>query len=128
LSVWVHHLKSFEFLPNYTMGQYSGMAVRVGAGIESWEMFNHMGTHNITVVAPGGATVGMMGGWLAVGGHGGITSKLGLGSDQVLSIQVVTADGRFVTADPFTNSDLFWALRGGGPSKGTWSPEPCFYV
>jgi len=37
-----------------------------------------------------------------------------LAADQVLSIQVVTADGRFITADSKTNADLFWAIRGGG--------------
>ncbi|KAK4238606.1 hypothetical protein C8A03DRAFT_33358 [Achaetomium macrosporum] len=116
LSIWVHNLKSFEFIPEYSIGQYSGMAVRVGAGIESWEMFNHMAANNITVVAPGGATVGSVGGWIAVAGHGSLASKYGLGADQVLSINVVTADGRFRTVDPHNHEDLWWALRGGGPS------------
>jgi len=113
LSVWVHHLKSFEYLPKYTLGQYTGMAVRVGAGVEAWEMFNHMGANNITVPAPC-CTVGMAGGWIGSGGHSTIVSTLGLGADQVLSAQVVTAEGRLVTADPNTNKDLFWAIRGGG--------------
>ncbi|CAK7206603.1 hypothetical protein SEUCBS139899_009403 [Sporothrix eucalyptigena] len=116
LSIWVHNLKSFEFLPEYRMGEYSGMAVRFGAGLESWELFNYMGAHNLSVAAPGGSTVGTLGGWFAMGGHGSVTSYLGLGSDQALSIEVVTADGRLVTADPFQNTDLFFALRGGGPS------------
>ncbi|KAK3385876.1 hypothetical protein B0H63DRAFT_544345 [Podospora didyma] len=116
LSIWVHNLKSFEFLPNHTSDAYRGMAVRIGAGMESWELHNHAAQYNITVVAPGGSTVGAVGGWLAGGGHGGLTSKYGLGSDQALAIDVVTADGRFLTADPRTNQDLFWALRGGGPS------------
>lgn len=120
LSIWVHNLKSIEFLPHYRLGSgatgFDGMAVRYGAGVESWELFNHMGAHNISVAAPGGSTVGTLGGWLAMGGHGSATSYLGLGSDQALSIEVVTADGRLVTADPFQNTDLFFALRGGGPS------------
>ncbi len=93
------------------------MAVRVGAGVEAWELFNYMVTYNITIVAPGGSSVGVGGGWLAVGGHGGLTSLYGLGADQALSIQVVKADGRLVTADPFQNTDLFFALRGGGGSE-----------
>jgi len=117
LSVWVHNLKSFELLPEYTIGEYSGMAVKIGAGIEAWEMFNHMGDHNISVVAPGGTTVGMMGGWMGFGGHSTVVSTFGLASDQALSIEVVTADGRLVTADPFTNTDLFYALRGGGAGE-----------
>jgi hypothetical protein len=122
LSVWVHPLNNIEFIPKYTTDSYEGMAVRVGAGVESWEMANFMTEHNITVLIPGGNTVGVVGGWMAAGGHGGLTSKLGLGSDQVLSINVVTADGKFVTADPNTNDDLWWALRGGGPSEYTHTP------
>lgn len=38
-----------------------------------------------------------------------------MGADAVLAYQVVTADGRFVTASKTSHSDLFWALRGGGP-------------
>lgn len=118
LSVWVHNLKSFEFIANYTSDVYSGMAVHIGAGMESWEIFNHMAANgNISVMVPGGATVGSVGGWLAAGGHGILASKYGLGADNALSINVITADGRFLTADSTTNKDLFWALRGGGPSK-----------
>lgn len=38
----------------------------------------------------------------------------GIGADQVLALEVVTANGRFVTATPSVNSDLYWALLGGG--------------
>ncbi|KAI1481059.1 FAD-binding domain-containing protein [Daldinia eschscholtzii] len=116
LSVWTHWLKDFEFLPRYRIGAYRGRAARVGAGIESWEMFAHMTRYNMTVVVAGGYTVGAYGGWMAGGGHSALASKYGLGADQALSIQVVTADGRFVTADPHQNTDLFYALRGGGGS------------
>jgi hypothetical protein len=43
-----------------------------------------------------------------------MSSLYGMGADQVLSMEAVTADGRFVTASPSKNVDLFWALRGGG--------------
>ena len=39
-----------------------------------------------------------------------------MAADQVLSIEIVTADGRFVTADAENNPDIFWAVRGGGGS------------
>jgi len=39
-----------------------------------------------------------------------------MGADQVLSINLVTADGRFITADAKKNRDIFWAVRGGGGS------------
>ncbi|OTB12258.1 hypothetical protein K445DRAFT_321253 [Daldinia sp. EC12] len=114
LSIWTHHLKAMEFIPSYRLGPYNGKAVHFGAGVESWEEKNFMAAHNISVVSPGCGTVGGVGGWMSSGGHTTITSKFGLGADQVLSLGVVTASGRFVTADPYTNPDLFFALRGGG--------------
>ncbi|KAI0006746.1 hypothetical protein F4779DRAFT_629628 [Xylariaceae sp. FL0662B] len=114
LSVWTHYLKDIEFLPTYSIGEYTGMAIQVGSGVEAWEVYNIMAAQNATAVAAGCSTVGGNGGWMSSGGHSSITSSFGLGADQVLSLGVVTADGRFVTADPFTNQDLFFALRGGG--------------
>jgi FAD/FMN-containing dehydrogenase len=55
-----------------------------------------------------------MGGYLKGGGHSPLPSKYGLAADQVLSLEAVTADGRFVTASEDCNPNLFWALRGGG--------------
>jgi len=117
LSIWTHNLKSTEFLPEHTQGEYSGMAVRVGAGVQNGEYFNFMADNNIAMVAPGPSTVGVGGGWMGNGGHGNLASYYGLGADQVLSAQMVTADGRFVTADPETNEDIFFAIRGGGAGK-----------
>jgi hypothetical protein len=45
---------------------------------------------------------------------GPLSSKYGLAVDHVLSMDVVTPDGKFLTVDEKTNVDLFWALRGGG--------------
>lgn len=131
LSIWTHYLKSFEYIPQYTQDEYSSRAARVGAGLETWEMFNYMATNNMGVIVPvsapivcrgkrrliqqaGTTTIGPYGGWMAGGGHSILTSSYGMGSDQALSLQIVTADGRFVTADPSTNEDLFFAMRGGG--------------
>jgi FAD/FMN-containing dehydrogenase len=52
-------------------------------------------------------------GWTQCGGHGPMTSAYGLGSDNVLEFQVVTADGQLKIANSVANPDLFWALRGG---------------
>jgi len=112
-------LKDLEFVPEYTSDVYNGPAIRLAAGVQSWELHNLVSLNgNLTIVSPVGS-VGPAGGWFASGGHGIFSSKLGLGSDQVLSVNLVTADGKFLTADPKTNKDLFWALRGGGPSKYT---------
>lgn len=123
LSVWTHHLKNFEFLPNHTVTRedgstyYSGMAARVGVGLEAWELYQYMERYNMTLVVPGGQTVGAFGGWMAGGGHSSLGSLFGMGSDQVLALQVVTADGRYVTVNATSNPDLFYALRGGGPGS-----------
>lgn len=97
--------------------EYRGNAAHVAVGLEAWEVHSAMAQYNVTLVAPSFATVGAFGGFMAGGGHSTLVSYHGLGSDQVLSLNVVTADGSFVTASPAVNSDLFFALRGGGGSK-----------
>ena len=52
------------------------------------------------------------------GGWGHMHAKYGLALDNVVSADVVTADGRLLTADVGQNSDLFWGLRGGGGNFG----------
>lgn len=52
------------------------------------------------------------------GGFGYLTRQFGWTSDNLLSVQLVTAEGRVVQASESENSDLFWAMRGGGGNFG----------
>ncbi len=63
------------------------------------------------------STVGMAGFTLG-GGYGPLTGMYGLGVDNLLSAQVVTANGQLVTAHAEDHADLLWGLRGGGGNFG----------
>jgi FAD/FMN-containing dehydrogenase len=52
------------------------------------------------------------------GGHGYLMRKLGLACDNLLSVDIVTADGQLLTASADEHADLFWGSRGGGGNFG----------
>ncbi len=117
LSIWTHNLKSVEFIKSYSgPSSYTGSAFKLGAGIEVGELYAAANKYGVTAVGGECKGVGVVGGYIAGAGHSPLSSKYGMGADQVLSIDVVLPNGRFVTADEKHNTDLFWALRGGGGS------------
>ncbi|MGD0606267.1 MAG: FAD-dependent oxidoreductase [Streptosporangiaceae bacterium] len=91
----------------------SGSTATVGAGTRLADFYNGLSAHGRVV--PGGScpTVGIAG--LTLGGGVGVVSRAyGLTSDNLTSLQIVTADGLVRTCSASSNPDLFWACRGGG--------------
>jgi len=91
--------------------------VLVGGGVV-WGDVDHA-THAFGLAVPTGiiSTTGV-GGLTLGGGLGLLTRQCGLTIDNLLAVDVVLADGRFVTANAKDHADLFWAVRGGGGNFG----------
>jgi FAD/FMN-containing dehydrogenase len=101
----------------YVHVDQAARTVRVGGGC-TWGDIDHA-THAFGLAVPSGiiSTTGV-GGLTLGGGMGHLTRKYGLTIDNLLAADVVLADGRFVVASANENSDLFWAIRGGGGNFG----------
>ena len=101
----------------YTRVDPQTKTVVAGAGC-TWGDIDHA-THVFGMATPSGiiSTTGV-GGLTLGGGIGHLTRKCGLSIDNLLSVDIVLADGSFVTANANQNQDLFWAVRGGGGNFG----------
>ena len=102
---------------NYVRIDPSSRTVLVGAGCK-WSDVDHA-THAFGLAVPSGiiASTGVAGLTLG-GGMGHLTRKYGLTIDNLISVDMVLADGSFVVANADENADLFWAVRGGGGNFG----------
>lgn len=93
------------------------MTARAGGG-NTWKSFNEA-THEHGLATTGGiiGSTGIAGLTLG-GGIGYLSRKYGLSCDNLVSAEVVTADGQVLTASDEQHGDLFWALKGGGGNFG----------
>jgi len=108
-------------------------ALKIGSGMPFREIYSaafDAGTFLVGGTNPG---VGGGGGWLFGGGISFASRHLGLGIDNVVEFQMVLPNGTYITADECSNTDMFWAMRGGGGGSfgvvtsatyKTWEDKP----
>jgi FAD binding domain len=143
LSIWTHNIlglsyhEAFQPSGGQCSGEnsqtwYNGPAITMAAGVNHGDAFAFANSHNLMIHVAGAPTVGF-GGYITGGGHSVISFQKGLAADGILEMNVVIPSGDIVTANTCQNSNLFWALRGGGGSTlgvvlnfttMAWSSEP----
>jgi FAD/FMN-containing dehydrogenase len=121
LQVWIRHLRQgIAFQETYaapdkcTKSSWTGSAFSIAGGYVWEDVHVEAAAKNVIVVGGGDPSVGCIGGWAQGGGHSPASRNYGLGADQILDATVVLASGDIVTADACQNTDLFFAIRGGG--------------
>jgi FAD/FMN-containing dehydrogenase len=90
---------------------------RAQGGVTWAELNAAAGEHELAVTGGAISTTGIAGLTLG-GGLGWLMPKFGLAADNVIAIELVTADGEIVEVTDESDPDLFWALRGGGGNFG----------
>ena len=91
--------------------------VRAEGGVK-WDEFDHE-TQALGLATPGGTDADTgIGGLTLGGGMGWLSGKYGLSCDNLVSVDIVTAQGQVLIANAKENPDLFWAVRGGGGNFG----------
>ncbi|KAH8895666.1 FAD-binding domain-containing protein [Thozetella sp. PMI_491] len=96
LALWTHKLDSLDVVADYDSQYYTGPAIKIGDGVLARLSNGDRGCPS--------------------GGYGMITGLSGLGADDVLEWEIVSADGSHLIATPNRNSEIYWALSGGGGS------------
>jgi FAD/FMN-containing dehydrogenase len=90
---------------------------RVEGGVTWGELNDAAAEHGLAVT--GGAVSGTgIAGYTLGGGLGWLMAKYGLAADNLLAVELVTAEGDILHVDGRSHADLFWALRGGGGNFG----------
>ncbi len=99
----------------------AGIATARVQGGATWKEYNRE-TQLHGLASTGGviSSTGVAGLTLG-GGLGWLMAKYGMAVDNLRSVEIVTAEGRVVTASTDENADLFWAIRGGGGNFGVAS-------
>ncbi|MEM8855552.1 MAG: FAD-binding protein, partial [Pseudomonadota bacterium] len=119
LLVWTHPMREVAFHPAFrptgapdSVAPVKALSAQAGA---RWIEAYQVASQNDRYVQGGGCTsVGVAGGFIQGGGYGSFSKRYGTGAGSVLEFEVVTAAGEVVIANAHQNTDIFWAMRGGG--------------
>ena len=114
LELWTYNLKTIEIIANHNSPSYSGPAVKIGPGVIAGDAYEAVSAVGYRIVAPECGLTGIAGGYAQGGGHSQLATAYGMAADQVLEWELVTAQGEYLVATPEQNTDLYWALAGGG--------------
>lgn len=122
LTLWVHNLREMAYHESFTpdgclsgdSNHVYGTALTIGTGVSSDDATDFATEHNSTLLVGSSPTAAVSGGWVLGAGHSVLSPVYGLGIDRVVQFRIVTPDGILRTANACQNTDLFWALRGGG--------------
>jgi FAD/FMN-containing dehydrogenase len=87
-------------------------------GGATWRELNDAAAEHGLAVTGGAVSGTGIAGYTLGGGLGWLMAKYGLAADNLLAIELVTAEGDLLRVDAASHSDLFWALRGGGGNFG----------
>jgi hypothetical protein len=125
LQVWLRHFrngiyfqKTFKSATSCTKSGWKGSALHIDGAWQWRDVYKVAKANNVIAVGGGSISPGAIGGWPSGGGHGPATRNYGLGADQILEAELMLADGSIVRANHCQNTDLFRAIRGGGPGYG----------
>ncbi|KAJ7717981.1 FAD-binding domain-containing protein [Mycena metata] len=119
LRIHTSKLNSISFTGNFFVGtQDMGAAVTVGSGVHMNDLYQQGKANGRITVGATAATVCAAGGYVQGAGHSALAPTFGLGADNVFEFLIVVASGELIQVNNVTNSDLFYALRGGG--AGSW--------
>ncbi|KAK1515972.1 uncharacterized protein CCOS01_13170 [Colletotrichum costaricense] len=122
LLVWMRYYRTgLDFQQTFQSScsealNWKGSALKIGGGYQWSDVYAVAAANNVIVVGGGAPSIGAIGGWLQGGGYGPATHQYGIGADQLLEAEVALADGSIVIANTCQNSDVWSAIRGGGPS------------
>ncbi|MBT5435380.1 MAG: FAD-binding protein [Rhodospirillaceae bacterium] len=119
LLVWTHNMRAVNYHEAFRIAGADDTApgvpaVSAQAGARWVEVYLAASANDRYVQGGGCTSVGAAGGFIQGGGYGSFSKRFGSGAGGVLEFEVVTADGQMLVANAIQNSDLFWALRGGG--------------